>query len=1041
MTARGRNVEAVYPLTPAQAGILFHVVYENSPSLYVQQYSVALEGPIDPMLLKRAWDLVIGRHQAMRALFIWEGRERPLQIIRSSVEPEWIVEDWRATAAGQQAEALDAFLTEDRQRGFRLDQAPLMRFGLFRLTDRRYRFVWSHHHLILDGWSLGLVMKEVIECYTSLQDDTPVALPPPARFGSFIEWLEDRNESDREDVFWRRYLDGFDRTNLLPHLGIGRHERWARSQAEISHPIAEELRVVVEDFGRRHALTLSTVMRAAWALVLSRYTGDDDVVFGSTFSGRPTTLPGSLDTVGLFLNTLPVRIRIDAENRIEDWLQRIQQDQATMTDFESNPLAEVKRHAAIDPDQELFESLLVIENIPDPGQMSGPFDQSDARYHQQSNYPLVALVMPGHEFRVVCLYDDERFTPAFVTNLLRHFEAVINEICTRPYGTVGEIDFFAPRDLARVLIDWNRAEFEIPHASILDMIEPHFRSARNAPAAVSDSQRLTYGELDQRSSSLAMRLMDVGVDAGDRVVIEMARSPMMLVAMLAAMKIRAAYVPVDPDLPDARLAFILEDTDARALISRRHRSSFDVPVISIVGTGEDEPGDTPTRTVSSELKSTHEHLAYIMYTSGSTGEPKGVEVTQRNLLASTLARMSYYDAQPERYLVMSPFTFDSSVAGIYWTLATGGTLVLPEPGDEGDVSVISALIAGEQVTHLLTLPTLYEIVIEHADPANLESLDVVIVAGEPCPVSVIRTHTDRVGNARLFNEYGPTEGTVWATVERIDSTLDADRVSIGRPIPGTQVYLLDSRFRPVPVGVEGEICIAGLGVARGYLGRPELTEQMFPVIDLPTVGTTRVYRTGDIGRWTSDGRVELIGRVDHQVKIRGRRIELEEIEAHIRGRPDVHDVVVVAHEPEVGTTQLIGYFDGEIEPGDLRDFLATQLPSTMVPTHLLQLGPLPRLSNGKVDRSNLPEPELQTADFGDSVEPANEVEDQLARIWAEVLGRDAVGTRENFFELGGDSLLSIRIIARAHEAGYRITPKQFFEHPTVAEMARVVDVV
>lgn len=1035
------NVEAVYPLTPAQEGILFHVLYDPSSPLYVQQYSVRLEGDLEIETLEQSWDLVTRRHQALRALFRWEGIDRPLQIIRSHVEPEWVFEDWRDETAMEQAGRISSFLEDDRLRGFALDRAPLMRFALFRLGDDRYHFVWSHHHLILDGWSLGLVVDEVMECYRSLLSGTSPDLEPPIRFGDYTAWLQDRDDAESRAAFWSDYLSGFAEPNPLPHLGSGSPERWAHRQAEYSHRFRDDLATRIKDFTRSNRLTLSSIMRGAWAIVLSRYTGDEDVVFGATVSGRPAELPGSLATVGLFINTLPIRVRVDSGMKVIQWLEDIQRSQARMTDFESSPLVEVKKSSDIQPDQQLFESILVMENIPDPAAIDGPLLQREARYHQQSNYPLALIVMPEAGLEVICLYDEQRLEPAVVARMMRQLETVIEDICTRPQADVAGIRLFPPEELEELLIGWNQEEVELSAESILDHIAPHFDSRPGHPAVVGDYGRLTYAELDERSSALAGRLKHVGVEPGEGVALVMGRSPGMVVAMLAVMRAGAFYVPVDPDFPLRRLEHVIENAGTTVALTDNADLECGVPTIQIDHLGEAEAQPPRQSSIAADSRAiSGDDLAYVMYTSGSTGEPKGVEIAHRSLLASTLARFDYYDVQPKRYMVPSPFTFDSSVAGIYWTLAAGGTLVLPEPGREGDVAHLSRLIDDQQVSHLLILPTLYQLILGHVDPAKLESLEVVIVAGEPCPPSLVEDH-HRLLDCTLFNEYGPTEGTVWATVDRLQQSPEQPgrRIAIGRPIPGSQVYVLDQRLRPVPVGAPGEICIAGPGLSRGYTRQPGLTEERFPTVEIPEVGTKRIYRTGDLGRWRVDGRIDLLGRIDRQVKIRGQRLELEEVEVNIRRHSDVKDAVVVAARAESGANRLIAYVDGSIEPGLLRQHLTSTLPDVMVPAQIVPLSPLPRLANGKVDWKSLPEPEAPSPATTEGQTPMNDVESRLAEIWAEALGRDFVGPRDNFFELGGDSLLSIRIVARANEAGLRITPKQFFEHPTIVEMAAVAE--
>ncbi len=1041
------NIEAIYPLTPVQQGILFHVLYTPDSPLYFQQFTAIVEGDLDVEVLRRSWDVVIGRHQALRSLLTWERRDQPLQIVRETVRAEWRIEDWRTET--DPARSFAAFLDRDRRRGFDLSVAPLMRFALFRLAEGRHQFVWSHHHLILDGWSIGVVLAEVFEVYEALTAGRQPDLAPPADYGSYIRWLQGRDDPAAQR-FWSERLSDVETATRPAIERIVAETPWAERHAESRVTLAAADTVRLSEAARTAGVTLNTMLRGAWAVLLRRYSGTDDVVFGATVAGRPPELDGALDLVGMFANTLPVRIGVEEGARLADWLGTIQSHQMAALAHEVTPLVDVQRWSGVPAGQPLFTTLLAFENVRPPQTAGAGLRLRELRYLQRSNYPLALLVMPGDEMELIALFDVDRYDRRIIERMMAQLGYVLEQMAGGLNRTVGSLDVIPPGEAEEVLVDWNqRGGSPPPGETMHDLIVAAAATDPDKVAVTDDIVAVTYSELVHRAGDLAAELQRMGVGPNDRVGVCMARSPATVVAILGVLSAGAAYVPMDPDQPGPRHRYVLDDTDAVALLVSAGGGidGGDRPILEVADDGTIATAERGTPAAAPRAAGPHD-LAYVLFTSGSTGRPKGVAVTHGNLVASTHARRDVYPGRVGAFLLLSPLIFDSSVAGLFWTLYDAGTIVLPASRMDQDVRHLAGVVQRHEVTHTLGLPTVYELMLAHAEPGQLASLRVVMVAGEACPPSVGAAHHVRVPGTLLVNEYGPTEATVWCASHvitpddvRNGAETASHRIPIGRPIPGTQIYLLDEQLRPVPVGVPGELCVAGAGLSRGYLGRPELTAQQFVDVELPAVGPTRVYRSGDLGRHLPDGTIDLLGRLDHQVKIRGQRIEPGEIETVLREHPAVRDAVVVAGadlaDGAASSPTLVAYAAAEADRDELRQHLAAHLPNVMVPAVIELLPSLPRGATGKVDRDALPEPKRRPdgAQQDVAVAPATETERLLAGIWADVLGRDAVAVTDNFFELGGDSILSIRIIARAHEAGLTISPRQFFEAPTVAELA------
>ncbi len=1041
-----KNIQAIYPLTPIQEGILFHVLESPRTGMYFNQFTCRIEGKLDLNRLERAWQAAFARHSALRTLFTWEKRDRPLQIVRSRVDVPVRKLDWQDKDSKAQTVALETFLQSDREEGFRLDVAPLSRITLIQLDAELVQVVWSFHHILLDGWSVRLVFDDVVGLYRS-DTDASDAGDSEVTFESFVSWQRNRDKS-REMQFWRERLDGFS-APTAPEIrlrGDGSDKKDGLPGQQTSLRLGEQLSTKLAAFARKRQVTLNAVIIAAWSILLSRYCDSPDVVFGTTVSGRGIDLDGVDRVVGLLINTLPVRMRFEQGLTISDLLRIAQQQQVEQQAFEHTSLAEIIQCAQVAGNTPLFETIVVFENLPDddPG-ASDALRISRKRFIEFSNFPLALLVVPGSDLEVIVVHDESRYSRHAVQQLLHAFEYILAQIIDT--NLVEQISA-TPGEERNRQIGAGTGATVIPKAalqSVVQLFEDQVEKVPDSTAIEAGSDVETYASLNRKANRLARRLRSQYEVEQRPIVIYAERSVDAIVGMLAALKCRAVYVPMEVNDSGARLQKVVSDlarrfapeAELRPLILTQaelleYMPADDIADVELIASDTPHGDDS---NLGSDVQGSD--IAYIIYTSGSTGEPKGVKVQHSALLNSNLARFEFYDEQPGSFGLLSSLATDSSLAGIYWTLCAGGTLVMPPPRTELDIERLSEMFEDHKVSHVLCVPSLYALILEDADVARLKSLRNVIVAGEACNESLVSRHRAVLPHTKLFNEYGPSEACVWATA----AELDTGPVSIGKPIANTTTYVLDAQQQLVPAGVAGELYIGGANVTEGYLGRPEETSAAFFGDPFAADGT-RMYRTGDRVRAWADGRLEYIGRSDQQIKIRGFRVEPGEVEAVLTSHPDVNEAVVYKRSTSSGE-QLVAVMSGLVaDPAAVRKLCEQALPRYMVPQQFAVTDRLPKTPAGKTDRDAV---ERETLFDGAQPErlhqapPRTPLEKQLAAIWCDVIGLDEVYSDDNFFEIGGDSLMTIRILSRASREGLKIPPEQFFDNPTIAAQAALVE--
>ncbi|HEX7241800.1 MAG TPA: amino acid adenylation domain-containing protein, partial [Longimicrobiaceae bacterium] len=1043
LLGRGRDVEDVYPLTPMQEGMLFHALYSPEGGAYVEQFGFELEGTLDVEAFRRAWQGVAERHTVLRSGFAWEGVERPVQVVRRGGEVPLAVEDWRGVPAEEWEERLEAYLRADRAEGLALERGPLMRLALFRTEEERYRLVWTHHHLVLDGWSLPLVFREVVALYDAAVEGVEARLGEARPYRAYLAWLAGRDTAASE-AYWRAELAGFEAATPLAAdrraEGAAGHPSYDTRSALLDEADTRRL----QGLARRHGLTANTVVQGAWALLLSRYSGEEDVVFGGVVSGRPAGLEGVEEMVGLFINTLPVRVRVRPRTPVGTWLREIQEREAERREHEHTPLVQVQKWSGVPAGEALFESLLVFENYP----LEDVLGQRERRLRvrtlgsrEQTGYPLTLAVFPGERMVLHAQYDRARFDADSVERMLGHLATLLRGIAARPGSPLDELPLLDAAERERVVEEWNDTAAARPARPVHRLFA---EQASRTPAAVAvkcGAERVTYAELDARAGRLARRLRALGAGPEARVGVALRRGVDSVATLLAVWKAGAVYVPLDPAYPAERLTYLLEDSGAALLVTDRESESR-LPFTPARVVRVDEEGEAPGE---EEAAGPGEEagcgsLAYVIYTSGSTGRPKGVGVEHGSLANLLLSAREAMGEDAGEVPALAPLSFDISLFEVLFPLLAGGTARMVPAERVSDPDALAEEVAEAATVHAVPalMGPLVRALRGRGAPGPLRFL----VGGDRIPSELVAEMREAFPAAQVHVMYGPTETTVLTSTLAVPAGEAVAGSTMGRPLGNVRTYVCDAWGEPAPVGVAGELYIGGVQVARGYPGRPELTAERFVPDPFGGGPGARLYRTGDRVRWRADGVLEFLGRTDSQVKVRGFRIEPGEVEAALERHPAVLAAAVVVREDGPGERRLVGYYTsaGEAPPAaELRAHLKAQLPEHMVPAALVALERLPLTAHGKLDRRALPAPEARVSD-GEYERPRTEAEATLAGVWAEVLKRERVGVHDDFFELGGDSILSIQVVSRARRAGLHLTPRQLFENPSVAALAAVVGV-
>jgi amino acid adenylation domain-containing protein len=1044
-----KPMSEMYPLSPMQQGMLFHSL--SAPTgVDVEQIFCALRENLNAAAFERAWRRVVERHAILRTSFHWQGLTEPRQQTHPRVEMEFSQEDWRERSETERRALFEERLASERRRGFDLTRAPLMRLALFHRKQNEWQFLWTFHHLLLDGRAIVVLLNEVFAFYEAFARNEDLELPAPRNYRDFIEWLQKQDWS-RAEMFWREALKDFTTATPLTVMRAANEEiERDNVHGEQQIGLSETTTAALKSFAQTNRFTLNTLVQGAWALLLSRYSGEEDVVFGAVRAGRHSTVEGAESIVGLCINSVPLRVRVPANAELLPWLGRLRNAWVALREFEHTPLVKIQGWSDVPRGRPLFESIF---NFQDPSwdaalrAQDGKWAKREFGIRSQLNYPLAVDAYGGRALLIKILYHRIHFDDDAITRMLGHFKALLEGMAANPKTKLFELPLLTQAERKQILIEWNDTRADFPKDKCVHELFAE-QAARTPDAlAVADEKKcLNYGELNARADLLAAKLRELGVGPDVCVGVCLERSVEMVVCKLAIWKAGAAYVPLDPAYPQERLKFMLEDAKMPVLLlqgSRRDNLKFEIPNLKVLCVDDicalRKNSKHPTFNIQHQTSNSRS-LAYVIYTSGSTGEPKGVEIEHASLMNLIAWHQRIYKIIPkDRAAQTATPAFDAAVWELWPYLTCGASIHIPAEDTRLSPKKLARWLAANKITLAFVPTPIAEAMLDEDWP-------------EDCVLRALLTGGDKLRRApgenlpcALVNHYGPTENTVVTTSCPVPpAETNVEPPPIGRPIANTQVFILDKNLQPVPVGVPGELHIGGPGLARGYRNRPELTAEKFVPYSFEKNPNARLYKTGDLVRWLPDGQIEFLGRLDYQVKVRGQRIELGEIEAALGRHPGVGEAIVIPRENAKGENRLAAYVvskdNGKLTSEALREFLKQKLPDAMIPSAFTFLDALPLTPNGKVDRRALPAPDFKMESELPFVAPRTPTETQLAEIWRDVLDVERAGIHDNFFELGGHSLTATQVISRLPGAFQIELPlHDLFDSPTIAELAEKID--
>ncbi|MER7862376.1 amino acid adenylation domain-containing protein [Amycolatopsis japonica] len=1048
---RGRH-EATSPLSAQQHQIWF--LHHLSPNAlaYNTQFTLRLTGDLDQRMLERALSSIVERHEILRTTF-HDGPDGPVQVVHAPWDVSVGLTDLRGIEPAHRREVM----TEDKRtrmsRLFDIAELPLVRWQLYRLSDDSWELFQSEHHFVHDGWSASLFLKEIRDAYQAVSGDRRDAIEPLAvQYRDYARWYQEWKQSknfNEQAAYWTDKLDGCPAQGVTFDSDLTRPSKQGFHGACLRTDIPAEMIDRVDVLCSQHNVTRFAFFLAAFGILVWRYTAEEDFVIGSALSNRRQSETAPM--LGMFVNALPLRLTARPEESVSSHVRAVMRTILEAQDNQEFPLIEIIKRLDLPRDparNPLFQLMFAFHDSPRPRfELDGLTGELWIDHNGSAKNDLNVVCVPNpaepgseasHDgLNILWEYNREVLTEEAAASLLRDFEHIIGVIVEHWATPVAEVDLLSAESQSRVLRYGTGVEPTAPFKTLHGGVNAAIEKAPQLVAVRQDDVSVTYSDLDALSAGIESELLDEGVGPGDVVAIAGPMSATVIASWLAVLRRGATYLYVDQDSPQARIDLILADAAPAAIVcpeasSRLFRRSG-VKVVVPSGRRAVRPASPPQ---------TEDQPAYLVYTSGSTGTPKAVVTSHGNAVAALHARTVFFGSDAPCTLVTLPAIFDVAGSMVFWTLSLGGTVVLPVPGTHRDPEVIRSLVERNAVSHVNFVASFYRQFLETVPPGWASSLKVIAIGGEACTSDLVALHAERVPEAGLHNEYGPTEATVWcsaSTVHAAGGNTPYGQVTVGRPLAGYSMYVLDDRRQLVPVGARGELYVGGAGVALGYLNRPELTVDRFVTIESGPLAGSRLYRTGDESRLRQNGDFEIIGRLDDQVKIRGFRIETGEVRRCLTDHPDVNDACVIA-EPHLGHTRLVAYVSTLAGPeitGVLEDWLGSRLPSYMVPAVTVVLPSLPLTSTGKVDRARLPKPNVAVQAIREVVVAESPAQQKLLDLWQEVLGRADIGVDDDFFQIGGDSLQSIRLAARARAEGISLTVSQILQARTVRALAAV----
>jgi tyrocidine synthetase-3 len=1056
-----RNIEDIFALTPMQQGMLFHYLKNPERDHYVEQLCLEIPGEINFQHFVQAWNVVIRTNEMLRAVFRWEMVENPVQMVLKEhrLKPKYF--DFSKKRPGEKQELREDIKTRDRKETADLGHVPF-RVTLCKMDENFYEMVVTNHHMLYDGWSGGIILKEFLEAYNQLFLKNKPIPPVKNKFKEFVKWIQNR-DFQAEERYWKEYLNNFDsETDISLKRKAG---DVINETGSVLFPFFPGKKDMLESFVRTHKITLASLLYGAWGILLQKINDSSDVMFGTTVSGRSANVKGMESIVGLFINTIPLRVQThgngDPDETIKSLVYRINDTLKLREPYESTPLVKIKEWIGV-TNEALFDSIVVVENYPlyvDPDTLLNKKNEGlsidSYSMFEMTHYDLAVgiSIFPGIEVRFV--YNKGSFDEQAVTTLRNGFTAIVTDIINNPGKEISRVEIIPGDEKKRILFDFNDTRSDYPaEKTILTLFETQVERNGNKIAVLYEDEQLSYHELNRRATQPGRLLRKKGVTPDAIVGLAAERSIEMMVGIFGILKAGGAYLPIDPDYPEERTRYMLTDTGAEILLTTRILSEKITIKKEIIYLENYKTLHAPCPMLHASQPGSSS-LAYIIYTSGSTGNPKGVMIEHSQLVNFIYHMYNGYNRDfdcHDRCLSLTNITFDVCVCELFLPLAFGSCIVIVSEEKKSSVNDLAETIRDKGITFVYIPPGLLNELNSELKPyASKLKLNKMLVGVEPIRDDVLEDYLALNESMVILNGYGPTETTICSTTYQYRSHEPEGKiVPIGRPLSNTKIFILDRKDCLVPIGVPGEICISGDGEGRGYLNNPDLTAETF--VDHPFETGKRMYRTGDRGKWLPEGNIQFLGRMDNQVKIRGYRVELGEIENQLLRYKGIKKTVVTAREDKKGEKYLCAYVvPGSLSPeaadspdsnpsmrsislniSGLRDFVSNRLPHYMIPSYFMQIEEIPLTPNGKIDRSALPSPGIKAGK--EYAAPRNEIEEKLAALWSEVLEiqKETIGIDANFFDLGGHSLKATILLNRIHKALHvKIPLTEIFKTPFI----------
>ncbi|MGG1616270.1 amino acid adenylation domain-containing protein [Paenibacillus sp. NRS-1781] len=1021
-----KNIKDMYELSPLQKGILYHYLQDSKSSAYFEQMVLSITGTVDIPVLEKSINALIQKYDILRTTFIHSSFNTPIQLVLKERSTTLIFKDLSHMDESEQQFYMERFKLEDREIGFDLQSDVLIRFALFQLNELEYQLIWSHHHILMDGWCIELVLKDLLRFYHESLSGNTIYVDHAFPYSSYIKWLQ-QQDSEQPLAYWENYLQDYDEYVSLPgdKPTISTEYQAGTSIFELS----EQATILLSETAKQNQVTLSTAFQTLWGILLQKYNNTDDVVFGTVVSGRSADVEHIESIVGLFINTVPVRISSQPGQSIADMMRNVQQHAVHSEKYSYVSLSELAEHSG--HRSNMIDHVIVFENYPldmkSLNMEAGlPFEITNMEAFEQTNYNLDVTVYPGERMKVVITYNIYLYSEPFINRISTHFQNMIFQLAQDPGMNASQLDIISDAERKRILEQFNntRQNF-VKHKTIQELFEEQVVHYPHTEAVVYENTSVSYYELNIKVNQVAERLRELGVRRNEFVAVMTDRSIEMIIAILGVIKAGAAYLPIDHSYPEERIEHMLRDSGAAYLICDRNTS-----VYSHFGGHTlwiDDPLMFKRNGENIENVNQAEDLVYMIYTSGSTGKPKGVMVDHQALHNYSLVADIYHIKHGERVLQTASLSFDASVGEIFLTLLNGATLIVVNKDFMLSGEPFMHYLRDQKVSSIQFVPSMLKIL----PYMELPDLKLISTGGEQVESSVV----EKWGKGRVFlNAYGPTETTVDATHAVFEGP--TENIHIGKPIYNKLAYIVNKDGKLQPVGIAGELCIGGEGLAKGYWGQEELTAEKFTPNPFRPGG--KMYRTGDLARFLEDGNIQYLGRMDKQAKIRGYRIELGEIEAVLREQSSIKEAVVIIYGKEMGQEELCAYIvtnQRDIQQDELRAALKRKLPEYMIPSRFTVIQSIPLTLSGKVDRKQLPDPATMDA-YSEEI-TINSTEEALLQIWKEVLGKTNVSVTDHFFSIGGHSLKALMLLSRIQKSlKIKISLQTIMTHPTIRELAK-----